>query len=144
MAVGDGTSERSAGDIESARVHAMAYEYLCHLEEARLWMQACLREAEEKEREEAGLAPPPITPEDRIMSHLGVKVNPFQTRCRFGAGPQGLNLAREEPLAGSFHFTSLWRDVLCAILIARLAHCRRLPIAPNLKVGSGCERLRPT
>jgi hypothetical protein len=75
MAVGDGSTQRSAGDIESARVHAMAYEYLCHLEEARLWMQACLREAQEKEREESGSAPPPMTPEDRIMSQLGVKVS---------------------------------------------------------------------
>jgi hypothetical protein len=35
----------------------------------------------------------------RVCPH--VLKRPFQTRFRFGSGPEGLNLAREEQLAGS-------------------------------------------
>lgn len=40
MTIGDGGADRSPADMEAARGHATAYEYLCHLEEARLYVAA--------------------------------------------------------------------------------------------------------
>lgn len=34
----------SASEMDDARRENMAYEYLCHLEEARIWLQACLKQ----------------------------------------------------------------------------------------------------
>ncbi|PFX34390.1 Ras GTPase-activating-like protein IQGAP1 [Stylophora pistillata] len=43
---GDETSpERASGsEMDEQRKQQMAYQYLCHLEEAKLWMEACLKE----------------------------------------------------------------------------------------------------
>ncbi|XP_078657748.1 ras GTPase-activating-like protein IQGAP1 isoform X6 [Branchiostoma floridae x Branchiostoma belcheri] len=39
------TEERqSAEEMDEKRQQAMAYEYLCHLQEAKQWMEACIRE----------------------------------------------------------------------------------------------------
>jgi hypothetical protein len=35
-------TSRSSDGLEHARRTAMAYEYLCHLEETRRWMETCL------------------------------------------------------------------------------------------------------
>lgn len=31
--------------MDEMRTKTLAYEYLCHLEEARLWLEACLKES---------------------------------------------------------------------------------------------------
>ncbi|CAL7946505.1 unnamed protein product [Xylocopa violacea] len=35
---------KSAEEMDEQRQKTLAYEYLCHLEEAKIWMEACLRE----------------------------------------------------------------------------------------------------
>lgn len=34
--------EKTSSGLDDARQKARAYEYLCHLEEARCWLQECL------------------------------------------------------------------------------------------------------
>uniref|UniRef100_A0A672HTJ4 IQ motif containing GTPase activating protein 1 n=1 Tax=Salarias fasciatus TaxID=181472 RepID=A0A672HTJ4_SALFA len=44
MAVLDGVERLTAEEMDERRQQNMAYEYLCHLEEAKRWMEACLDE----------------------------------------------------------------------------------------------------
>ncbi|XP_076245101.1 ras GTPase-activating-like protein IQGAP1 [Calliopsis andreniformis] len=39
-----GADRKSAEEMDEQRQKTLAYEYLCHLEEAKKWMEACLRE----------------------------------------------------------------------------------------------------
>ena len=38
-----GNAGRTGDELDAARKRNMAYEYLCHLEEARKWLEACLQ-----------------------------------------------------------------------------------------------------
>ncbi|XP_066272351.1 ras GTPase-activating-like protein IQGAP1 isoform X4 [Branchiostoma lanceolatum] len=42
--VGMSEERQSAEEMDEKRQQAMAYEYLCHLQEAKQWMEACIRE----------------------------------------------------------------------------------------------------
>ncbi|MBN3308919.1 IQGA1 protein, partial [Amia calva] len=44
LAVLDGVERLTAEEMDERRQQNMAYEYLCHLEEAKRWMEACLDE----------------------------------------------------------------------------------------------------
>ncbi|TRY65856.1 hypothetical protein DNTS_018018 [Danionella cerebrum] len=44
MAVLDGVERLTAEEMDERRQQNMAYEYLCHLEEAKRWIEACLNE----------------------------------------------------------------------------------------------------
>lgn len=41
---GNGMDGKTADDMDSARQQNMAYEYLCHLEEAKKWIEGCVEE----------------------------------------------------------------------------------------------------
>lgn len=41
---GNGMEGKTADDMDSARQQNMAYEYLCHLEEAKKWIEGCVEE----------------------------------------------------------------------------------------------------
>ncbi|XP_032684173.1 ras GTPase-activating-like protein IQGAP1 isoform X1 [Odontomachus brunneus] len=45
MQNGKGEDRKSAEEMDVLRQKMLAYEYLCHLEEAKKWMEACLRES---------------------------------------------------------------------------------------------------
>lgn len=41
---GDGRAHMTADEMDEQRKQNVAYEYLCHLEEAKVWIQACINE----------------------------------------------------------------------------------------------------
>lgn len=71
-------ANKSPGGMDAARRRAMAYEYLCHLEEARQWMQACLQIANKLEKEKKPDKGEDLTPEQKqLLAKTGSKEELF-------------------------------------------------------------------
>eukprot|EP00041_Stephanoeca_diplocostata_P037701 m.1438242 g.1438242 ORF g.1438242 m.1438242 type:complete len:2086 (+) comp25089_c0_seq3:340-6597(+) len=75
------SGSRDAKSIDSERRLALAYEYLCHLEETRTWMEACLREEEQRRVEEecAASGGHHLSPEEKMLQRIGAIDNESTT-----------------------------------------------------------------